>query len=265
MIYRRGFTLVELLVTISIISLLSTIVLSNVKAARDKAQVGAGQHFSSSLDHAYTAEAVAIWNFEENSGNPIDDSGNNYTLSIVGTPTKVNGIHGKAYQFSSASNNYLTSSPATIPISATWTIAVWVKPSTSNSSSQTIFLTHARPYLMLNSGSFGVGWYDSSFTTRAIDETNSHEAGNWYHVAVTHAGNKTVLYVNGKSVASDSVYDSAATNYELRIGQHNGTAPYQFDGVVDEVRVYSQSLVASEVQNLYLAGVANHSNELALK
>ena len=79
-----GFTLVELLVVISIISLLVSVVLTSVNSAREKARIAAGKQFYSSLDHALGASAIGSWSFESGGGLTAYDASGNNNGTLVG-------------------------------------------------------------------------------------------------------------------------------------------------------------------------------------
>ena len=74
---KRGFTLVELLVVISIISFLSSIVLASLNTAREKGRLGAAMQFSAQLQHQQGK--MGYWSF--NNGNTNDESGFNNQIS----------------------------------------------------------------------------------------------------------------------------------------------------------------------------------------
>lgn len=84
--------------------------------------------------------------------------------------------------------------------------------------------------------------------------SNTLTAGNWYHVVVTKTtGNIENIYVNGVDATEDgndfySDADGAVTTFG---GSVNNT---DFDGILDEVRVYNSVLSAAEIQALYNSG-----------
>lgn len=78
----------------------------------------------------------------------------------------------------------------------------------------------------------------------------------WYHIAVVRSFNKLFLYVNGKLVGEPNVAVSrvAITNSEpLRFsgGPCVNVTDRRFQGMLDEVRIYSRAITADEVAALY--------------
>ena len=71
----------------------------------------------------------------------------------------------------------------------------------------------------------------------------------WTHIAFTYDGTTQRLYVNGTQVATKATTGAIqTTNNPLWIG---GNQPYgeYFNGLIDEVRVYSRALSQSEIQS----------------
>ncbi len=77
--------------------------------------------------------------------------------------------------------------------------------------------------------------------------------GKWHHVFITYDGSKKAkgvkVYVDGEFIKSspshNSLTGSAKSNVPFSVGRRNNGA--QFDGFVDDVRVYNRELTLSEV------------------
>jgi hypothetical protein len=83
----------------------------------------------------------------------------------------------------------------------------------------------------------------------------------WYHVAFTYSGNSNVsgvkLYVNGAPVTVSSITNALTAtidhNDPFEIGSRDGNTQ-QWDGLIDDVRVYNRALSADEIKRLYNMG-----------
>ncbi|MGE4053278.1 MAG: LamG-like jellyroll fold domain-containing protein [Vicinamibacterales bacterium] len=91
----------------------------------------------------------------------------------------------------------------------------------------------------------------------AVNVSWTPSTGTWYHVAVTKDGTTVKFYVNGTQQGSTQTCTSATI--------YNGTAPFQigaltgessyFDGIIDDVRIWSRDLAGTEVSDLYVSPV----------
>ena len=78
----------------------------------------------------------------------------------------------------------------------------------------------------------------------------------WHHVMVTYDGSSSAdgirIYVDGEPqdllVRHDCLSDSIRTDQPLRIGRRSTSA--HFVGIIDDVRIYSRDLSATEVRRL---------------
>lgn len=197
---------------------------------------------------------IAHYEFENNTE---DSSGNGYNGTINGDPTYIQSLegYGTALQFDgvddfvevpdneditfAVTDSYTISAWAYVPdISGTWK-GIAFKGRESGGSSN---------YYGICIGSNGgvATWYFGPWPTwgSAIPELG------WYHAAVVQngpAGTKQ-LYING---ALDTEVDAQAADAagSLVIGASWQTGEF-FNGIVDEVRLYSYPLSADEVLSL---------------
>jgi hypothetical protein len=79
--------------------------------------------------------------------------------------------------------------------------------------------------------------------------------GVWYHICGTYDGTTMRLYVNGVSVgtlARSGVITSSTGIFTIACDATSATARAEyFTGSIEEVRLYSRTLSASEVQTIY--------------
>jgi hypothetical protein len=91
----------------------------------------------------------------------------------------------------------------------------------------------------------------------------------WYHVAGTYDGRTARIYVNG--ILESSVEKSGlvlpSTGGAIKIGQESAVedpeGPEFFNGLIDEVELYSRALSAGEVATLFDAGGAGKCKDAA--
>jgi uncharacterized protein len=89
-----------------------------------------------------------------------------------------------------------------------------------------------------------------------INYKESLPTGVWKHVAVTLSGNTGILYVDGVDVGRNDAVAVKPSDMELTpnnyIGQLQYPDPY-LKGIVDDFRIYSRALSASEINSLLVS------------
>jgi hypothetical protein len=81
-----------------------------------------------------------------------------------------------------------------------------------------------------------------------LDSGQSPAAGQWQHLAATYDGTTARFYVDGVEVANRTFTGGVGNSNVWRIGAYGSSAGGFFDGLIDNVRIYSRSLSATEVQ-----------------
>ncbi|GIV30654.1 MAG: hypothetical protein KatS3mg029_0005 [Saprospiraceae bacterium] len=78
----------------------------------------------------------------------------------------------------------------------------------------------------------------------------------WYHIVVVRRGGETILYVNGEEVRRVVSPGSQRVNLSngepLIVGHSDCLLSEDFQGFIDEIRLYSRALKREEVRALYL-------------
>lgn len=280
-----GFTLIELLMVVAIIGLLASNVMISVGGLREKARIAAALRFESNVAHGL--EPVLDISFD--GGTAIDGSGlgNNGTCSNPSCPIISNDtVNGQGRSFNFDGNDDFVkvfhNSTLSFEKNDPFTLEAWIKTTDSDIGGRIIFKRNDEDVVNGNQNRgydislfqgkirhhFSSNWViGDSF---AIDSPKSVNDGRWHHIAVTNNGNASntgsEMYIDG--VAGHTVYragmvtGSIQNSYSLQIGKDNGQAGglpvLNFDGLIDEVRIYSKALTSSEIQQHYVESAPNH-------
>ncbi len=102
---------------------------------------------------------------------------------------------------------------------------------------------------------------DASITNfRMASAANAVNDGTWHHVAFTYDGSSSAsgitIYIDGEeagTVVVNNTDPGALADSALRLGQRAGTLLGYFSGGLDDIRIYSRELSATEIQALYRA------------
>jgi prepilin-type N-terminal cleavage/methylation domain-containing protein len=276
-ILKQAFTLIELLVVIAIIGILSGLIVVTMSGATQKAIIARSQVFSNSLRNSLMANLVSEWKFDGSGLNDGDTAttvytqdnwGSNPVTTIGGTPKVYSGsncISGSCLYFDGSSSIYSTAN-SLIPSQAIYTIEGWLKIPSSVSGTTSIsfvvlsssgglprfspcYNTSCKPLLYLSASNFKYGVSDL-------------RDDKWHHIVFVVTGSAAAditndkIYIDGKIESSGSTSSSAVPtlpNGNLYIGN-------AFTGYIDGVRIYSEALPTSQIQQQYYLGLNNLLN-----
>ena len=98
-----------------------------------------------------------------------------------------------------------------------------------------------------------------SYTLAGIRTINTD---TWYHLSITYDTNSLKVYVNGEENTSSTGSAQANTDTQtaLHLGKPNNNEDYNFEGTLDEVKIYSHTLSSEQIQENYNAGLSGHHN-----
>lgn len=266
--HKKSFTLIELLVVIAIIGLLASIVVVNVNSARDKAQIAKNIQFSSSIYNSLGSEALGFWDFNALAGGQVKDiSGNGNNGVVTGaTPaaslTFSGGNLGNALSFDGIDDNVQINLFLPTQTYYKVTMSAWIKPYQSNSRA-IIGRAHCDE-IILDGGTIT---YYSKYQDATYDSINGSgiKLNEWNFIAagVDQNTGKIFLSVNGTYLAIST--GSGNINKKLFTGTSyigkEPTAcfnPNLFNGLIDEVGIYSAALTSAEIQKLYAEGLPRY-------
>lgn len=222
--------------------------------------------------------------FTEGSGTHVFDGSSN---KITGTATGMTWATGQEYGFQhplvrsnnpmvfDGSNDYVdTGSSFQSTFRNSFSVSMWVKPDDGQPSAESSFFgtrnSTSQDWIQSNLHTDGkVSFFYRSDNDTAEAKTSSAVFANgvtsWTHITYVadDSDDQLKIYVNGSIVSvtngglgSITMADWTSSD-ELFIGarDNNGTAEKFFDGMINDVSIWSSALTANEVTALYNSGL----------
>ena len=215
---------------------------------------------------------VAYWNFDEGTGNIAHDSSGNGNVGTLVSPQWVNGVSGNAVNFDGF-NDYLsvpTSSSLAVQGNA-MSLECWIKPGMKIDDGVNRIISiidKGDEYTFQINPNDGRIWFAVILSpglnwqgiTTAI---SSWTAGTWYHIVGTYDGSYLRIYVKGILSNSRTLSGNLhpPTSFPFTIGAHSLGFDCNFNGIIDEVKVYNYARAPEQVMEDYVA-VINPSEEV---
>jgi fibronectin type 3 domain-containing protein len=207
-----------------------------------------------------TTGALGYWSFNENTGTSSIDVWNGQVGTFINTAgtSWVPGVSGSAVNLSSASSSYVSLPTGIVNGLTDFTISAWVKPTSISTWMRLFdFGTGTSNYMFLSISNGSVVRY--AMRTSSVPETangingTAISPGVWSHIAITMQGTVGVLYINGVEAGRNNTMtlnpSSLGNTTQNWIGRSMWADPY-LDGSVDDFRIYSRALNASEISGM---------------
>lgn len=197
----------------------------------------------------------------------MDFSGNGNHGTLMNSVALASGFRNDAngaFEFS-GSDEWIDVNSKPVPASGDFSISGWFYLESDSSRGGVFQRKGSSPYngVGLGKGASNVinfGLFDTS--GNLLSAQTSQSLNTWVHyIGVYDVSEKTVnLYENG--VLVDSVDNPSFTGnldissqLNLRIGRRDNSTTDNWDGRIDEVRIYNRALSASEARGLYQSGL----------
>ena len=211
---------------------------------------------------------VGYWNFDgKNMTNATatDVSGNGNNGALIGMTTassKTIGKLGQALTFDAADDKINMGTPSALNITSTITISAWIYPrSYGDGSNGRIIVnkngdaTSGYTLFMDNTNRANSITFCTNTCVGPVGTPNVITLNRWQHVVVIQSATTLTHYVNGVQVYSGAAIAAPLTSSNnFVIGGRTTDQARNFDGMMDDVRVYNRDLPEKEVQALYKVG-----------
>ena len=212
-------------------------------------------HATIAISFAQESSLMAWWPFAGSASDAVGSapgtvSGATVTTGHDGTANGAYLLNGTSDYISFGTNKFSLDQTNTL------TVSLWVKPVSDSATAYydpiMVRSGYVRPFaIQYVSGGIRIGIRVPSDVIYLTSHTSLAD-NTWNHVAVTYNGSQVVLYINGAVDGSVSASGSldVSNNETTQIGKSPEANQY-FSGAVDDARIYSQALNASEIQALY--------------
>ncbi|MCP3931694.1 MAG: T9SS type B sorting domain-containing protein [Bacteroidetes bacterium] len=223
-----------------------------------------------------TAGLIAYYNFDDCLA--TDFTGNNANTGIInGSPSCECGVQGDALRFDGLDDQIIFPGPVNDEFGTTdFTVSFYFKPSGATGTQDIL----SKRDDCSSNNAFAIRYTPASKFINVVLSENSSKSASiserldfnrcWHHIVVVRKGTKTILYVDGtfrqKSSASSRVDVSNGAFLSLANSPCQNTTDRPFEGLIDEIRIYSRALSEVEVPELFVAPdlIANRDTLLFL-
>jgi len=197
---------------------------------------------SGSMTDIWGTEYVMVHHLEETSGTHYDSTFRDNDSSVVSVTTQGSATGKIDGSDEFAAGKYIDCGTDTsLDFAGAFTVSAWVKPDTLINYGGIVSKvisgrTGTYSYMLVCHNDGTIGAWGSSTWNFSTDAGIT--AGNWYHLTWKLTGGNIYYFVNGTAYGSDSFSCTDVPTHVLYIGSwYSVNTNYDFDGIIDEVRV----------------------------
>jgi len=205
------------------------------------------------------ADAIAWWRAEDNA---LDTVGSHHGTLVNGA-TFADGRVNRAFSFDNSLNAAIqVSAPAELTSPTQLSVEAWVYPHSFPNGAPAIVrrkssATPAPQFtLALGDGiNSGFPHFNAGADGAGPVSTEAIPLNTWSHIVGTFDGTTANIYVNGVLMDSDTATGSIpSSSNDLFIGNSVDLSDRGFDGLIDELAIYTRALTSEEVASLFNSG-----------
>jgi len=216
-----------------------------------------------------TTGQVGCWNFNEGQGVTAKDRANNSQNNNDGTLAGMNigidngtsgwtssGKFGNGINFDGVNDYVDAGNDASLNITNAITVGAWIYPLGWGQSNLGRIVSKGTAS---NGYSFHISATSSNLILSSFGQadaiassaSNSISLNNWQHVVVSMIGGNASFFVNGVLAGVDGISPFAVSSSNFEIGRLGYISARNFNGSIDEVRIYNRALSAEEILDQY--------------
>ncbi|MGY8871988.1 MAG: LamG-like jellyroll fold domain-containing protein, partial [Pseudomonadales bacterium] len=203
-----------------------------------------------------TSSLVAHYTFDEGSGSTaFDSSASANNGSLIGSPVYSTGIVGSGALNFSGDFDYVEAPDAVATDfgSGDFSVGFWFNSTSLGATARLVGDSiGADGYIFYSSGAGDVNFFTVSGGQSQLLTAGGLFDGNWHHVVGTRSGSDFSLYIDNTLAdsATNALIGSVDNTVALRMGATDGVSS-DYDGLLDEVRLYNRALTSSDITELY--------------
>jgi TolA-binding protein len=198
---------------------------------------------------------VARYEFEGEANNSV--GANHGTLN--GNPTYGAGISGQAIKLDGNGDYVNCRNGSSFNLTNRITVAAWIKVNAFDEKYQAIITKGDNSWRLARSsgsnniefacnGTAATRWTGKGEVSWAVSGTTSVNDGKWHHIAGVFDGSGLYLYIDGVLEAAKSAAKSIdISNYDMCIGSNAQAPGREWNGLIDDVRIYNYALSQAEI------------------
>ncbi|MFC1728690.1 LamG-like jellyroll fold domain-containing protein, partial [Nanoarchaeota archaeon] len=226
-----------------------------------------GDSVYNTTDWRLNGTSIAVLNLPFEAGSSNSTWTKDYTTymhngTIVNATWTSSGYYGGAYSFDGAST-YINVGNDTTLVPTAFSVEAWVNSAkvtgidsviaqelvSSNNSMWLLAKDNLQP---TNKNKYEFGRYTGITFCTAVSTTNNSE-GNWRHIVGTWNGTHYAIYLDGTREDTTACSAIANTQGQITVGARllSGTLTDEFNGTIDQVKIYSRVLSPEQILALY--------------